>query len=331
LTPRQFDRAALLTGAAAAILALTLPFWVETFTLINLNVYVILSILALSMAWVWGVGGVLSFGQSVFFGLGAYTYAVGALNLGGSSSALLLAAIVPAAAAGALGYFLFYGRISDVYLAVITLTVSLILFHLINTVAGSGFAIASTALGGYNGIPGIPALNAPWDASRQLSYEEAYVFSVVTLLAIYALLRWLLASRFGQAVVAIRENELRAELLGYDSRAYKLGVFVLGALIAGLAGALYAAWGSFIGPGVFGISFAAQIIIWAQVGGVATLAGPILGCLLIQALTTWLGETRLASADLVLGGVFVLSVLLLPAGLLPRLRSLLVRTGRGDG
>jgi branched-chain amino acid transport system permease protein len=321
-----------LLGAVGVVVALTLPLWVETFTLINLNVYVILSILALSMAWVWGVGGVLSFGQSVFFGLGAYTYAVGALNLGGSTWALLLAALVPAAAAGALGYFLFYGRISDVYLAVITLTVSLILFHLINTVAGSGFAIASTALGGYNGIPGVPALNAPGDPSRQLTYGETYVVSLVTLLAVYGLLRWLVVSRFGQAVVAIRENELRAELLGYDSRAYKLGVFVLGALVAGLAGAFYAAWGSFIGPGVFGISFAAQIIIWAQIGGVTILAGPVLGCLIIQALTAWIGETRVASADLVLGGLFVLSVLLLPSGLLPRLRSLLVRTDEhGNG
>ncbi|HVL55138.1 MAG TPA: branched-chain amino acid ABC transporter permease, partial [Burkholderiaceae bacterium] len=264
MTARGLDRAGLVVAAAAGGIALLLPLWVETFTLVNLNVYVILSILALSMAWVWGVGGVLSFGQSVFFGLGAYAYAVASGNFGGSTAALLLAAAVPAAAGAALGYFLFYGRIGEVYLAVITLTVSLILFHLINTVAGAGFAIGSVPLGGYNGIPGVAAINVPGDPSRQLSYEETYVFSVAALILVYIALHRLRASRFGQTVAAIRENELRAELLGYDARAHKLGVFVIGAMIAGFAGALYAAWGSFIGPSVFGISFAAQIIIWAQ-------------------------------------------------------------------
>lgn len=311
--------------AACALLALAMPWLVETFTLVGFNVFAILSILALSMSLVWGIGGVLSFGQSVFFGLGAYTYAVTAGNLGGSTIALGAALAVPAGFAALLGYFLFFGRISDVYLAVITLTVSLILFHLVNTLAGADFRIGNVMLGGYNGMPGIAPINAPWDATRALTYEEMYLLSVAVLVLVYVGLRRLVRTDFGRIVAAIRENELRAELLGYDSRSYKLALFVIGATIAGGAGALYAAWGSFVGPDVFGMSFAAQIIIWAQVGGVATIAGPVVGCVLIQALTTWLGTSHLADANLVLGALLMFFVLAMPSGLLPRAAALFAR------
>lgn len=288
-------------------------------TLVSLNVYVILSILALSMALVWGVAGIFSFGQSVFFGLGAYAYAVLALGGQGTGVALAAAVALPCLGAALMGYFLFYGRISDVYLGVITLTASLILYHLVNTLSGGDFRLMGVALGGYNGIPGVPPL--AWPGGEELDFTALYLLSAAVLVAVYAGLRRLVRTRFGQAVAAVRENELRAELLGYDARAYKLGVFVIGAAIAGLAGALHATWGGFVGPDVFSISFAAQIIIWAQVGGVGVLAGPVVGCLLIQWLTTWLGQNRLADTNLVLGTIFVLCVLLLPAGLLPWLRT----------
>lgn len=306
-----------------ALLALFGAAWaLELATLVTLNVYVILSILALSMALVWGVAGIFSFGQSVFFGLGAYAYAVLALNGQGSALAVAGAVLLPAVGAALMGYFLFYGRISDVYLGVITLTASLILFHLVNTVSGADMRLGEVALGGYNGMPGVPPIAL---FGQELDFVQLYLLSAVLLVLVYAGLKWLVRSRFGQVVAAIREHELRAELLGYDARAYKLGVFVIGAAIAGLAGALHAAWGGFVGPDVFGISFAAQIIIWAQVGGVGLLAGPVLGCVLIQWLTTWLGQNRLADTNLVLGLIFVLCVLLLPKGLLPWLRDRLQR------
>lgn len=315
-----------LAGALAVVALFGVAWLVELSTLVTLNVYVILSILALSMALVWGVAGIFSFGQSVFFGLGAYAYAVLALNGQGSALALGAALLLPVAGAALMGYFLFYGRISDVYLGVITLTASLILFHLVNTVSGSDFRLGEVALGGYNGIPGVPPIAL---FGHELDFAQLYLLSAVLLVLVYAGLKGLVRSRFGQVVAAIRENELRAELLGYDARAHKLGVFVIGAAIAGLAGALHAAWGGFVGPDVFGISFAAQIIIWAQVGGVGLLLGPVLGCVLIQWLTTWLGQTRLADTNLVLGTIFVLCVLLLPKGLLPWLRERLARRDEG--
>jgi len=315
-----------LLPAAFVLVAAAMPWLVETFTLIGLNVFLILSILALSMSLVWGIGGILSFGQSVFFGLGAYAYAVTIGNFGDSTAAIAVAIAIPAVFAVVLGYFLFYGRISDVYLAVITLTVSLILYHLVNTLAGADFRIGKVALGGYNGLPGVAPIHLPWGPHRALSYEEMYLLSVALLALVYLGLRILVRTDFGRIVIAIRENELRAELLGYDARRYKLVLFVQSAAIAGLAGALYASWGSFVGPDVFGMSFAAQIIIWAQVGGVSFISGPVLGCLLIQALTTWLGTSHLADANLILGLLLMLAVLGMPAGLLPWLTSLFRRT-----
>ena len=317
------------SAATILLVLLTIPLVVDVAAVVNLTSYLVLAILALSMAWVWGAGGILSLGQSAFFGLGAYAYALVGRNLGGSDLALVAALLVPATAAGALGYFLFYGRVSGVYLGVITLTTSLILYHLINSVSGADFAIGSVALGGYNGIPGVPPVNMPGRPDAPLDFVPAYLLVVVVLAGVYLALRGLLASGFGRTVAAIREHELRAELLGYDARAYKLAVFVIGAAVAGLAGALQAAWAGFVGPEMFGMAFAAQIIIWAQVGGVAFLAGPVLGCLLIQAMTTWLGQIRLMDPQIVLGSIFVLCVLVLPAGLLPLLRSLLPRGAEG--
>lgn len=310
-------------AALAVAVLLGVPRVVDTFTLSEITVFLVLAMLALSLAFVWGVGGILSFGQSAFFGLGGYAYAIGVLNFGESTFALLLSVVVPSLFAALLGYFMFYGRISDVYLAVITLTVSLILFNLLNS-TGSQYRIGSASLGGANGIPGLPALNLPGEPERPLDFVEMFQFAAVLLIAIYLGLRLLVRTHFGRVVVAIRENEVRAELLGYDARAYKLGVFVIGGAIAGFAGALYATWGSFIGPSVFSMAFSAQIIIWVLTGGLGTFFGPVLATVLIQYGYAWLGQTKGADPNIVLGIVFILFVLFLPSGLQP----VLTRLGR---
>ena len=149
---------ALVAVIGVAFMVLT-PRLAELDTVLDLTVYMIMAVLALSLALIWGYGGILCFGQSAFFGLGAYTYAIAMFNIGESTVPLLLAIALPAAFAALLGYFMFYGRISDVYLGVITLTVTLILFNSINTTAGPEFHIGSPRLGGINGIPGRPPLN----------------------------------------------------------------------------------------------------------------------------------------------------------------------------
>jgi branched-chain amino acid transport system permease protein len=311
-----------------AFLALT-PRYAELDLVLELTIYMIMAILALSLALIWGCGGILCFGQSAFFGLGAYTYAIAMFNIGESTVPLLLAVALPAAFAALLGYFIFYGRISDVYLGVITLTVTLILFNSVNSTAGPEFHIGTARLGGFNGIPGIPPLNVPGDKTAVIDLEGMFYLATASLLVTYFGLRLLLASRFGRVIVGIRENERRAELLGYDPRAYKLITFTIGGALAGFAGCLFANWGNFVSPTIFGLAQSAQIIIWVIVGGRGTLIGPIVGCIGIQWLTTALGANQpsgtdgwariMANAPLILGVILIAFVLLVPKGLVPTL------------
>jgi branched-chain amino acid transport system permease protein len=272
----------------------------------------------------------LCFGQSAFFGLGAYAYAIAMFNLGESTIPLLLAIVLPAAFAALLGYFMFYGRISDVYLGVITLTVTLILFNSVNSTAGPEFHIGTARLGGFNGIPGIPPLNLPGNKTAVIDLEGMFYLATGSLLVTYFGLRLLLASRFGRIIVGIRENERRAELLGYDPRAYKLATFTIGGALAGFAGCLFANWGNFVSPTIFGLSQSAQIIIWVLVGGRGTLIGPVVGCIGIQWLSTALGANQpsggsdlwakiFANAPLILGLILIAFVLLVPKGIVPTL------------
>ena len=324
----SLDAAGLIaTGAAFAALVAVLPAVAEVFVLFELTIFIVMSILALSLALVWGFGGILCFGQSVFFGVGAYAYAVAVINFGESTAPIALGILLPMLLAAVLGYFMFWGRVSDVYLAVITLAVSLIFYYLVGASAGSEYKIGDALLGGYNGIPSVPPINVPGDPSRQIVYGDLYVLAAVALALAYFGLRWLLASDFGRVVVSIRENEARAALLGYDTRRYKLAVFAIGAGLAGLAGVLFTAWGSYVSPTVFSMLFTAQIIMWILVGGLGTLTGAIVGCVLIQSGTTWLGETKFADINLVLGAVLVVLVLFVPKGLVPMARDLLRRDG----
>ena len=306
---------ACLVAAVTAICVL--PSAVETFTLVEFTVYAIMAIFSLSLAFAWGYGGILCFGQAAFFGAGAYAYAIGVLNVGESTVAMLLAVAVPMLLATVLGYFMFFGRISDVYLGVVTLTVTLILYNLANSTSGDQYRIGAAVLGGFNGMPSLPTLNVPGSPGRLLDSVQMFQVCVVCLASVYIGLRALLSAHFGRVVVAVRENELRANLLGYDARKYKLGAFVISGGIAGLAGGLFANWGAFTSPTVFGLAQSAQAIIWVIVGGVGTLLGPVIGCIAIQWLTAYLGTIGWVNPNLVLGLILVLFVLTIPKGLAP--------------
>jgi ABC-type branched-subunit amino acid transport system permease subunit len=311
----------------AALAAILLPQVLELFALINATVFVSMAVLALSLALIWGFGGILCFGQTAFFGLGGYSYAIAAINFGDTTGAVPLALLVPTLVAAALGYLMFYGRISDVYMGVITLTVTLILFKFTNSTAGDQWTIGSAPLGGFNGIPGTPPLNLPFQPDEQLQPPDLFAVAVVCLAICYAIAKLVLRTRFGRVAVAIRENELRAELLGYDVRLHKLLLFALGGLMAGLAGILFANC-VFVSPTMFSLSYAGQVIIWVLVGGLGTLVGPIIGCILVQMLTTWAGTLSTVDPNVVLGVVLMLVVLVLPKGLLPTAAGLMRLRGR---
>ena len=147
----------------------------------------------------------------------------------------------------------------------------------------------------------------------------------VALIAVYILVRLLLASSFGRIAVGIRENELRAELIGYDPRARKTILFSIGGAIAGLAGVLFANWAEVVTPGLFSLAQSAEVIIWCIVGGLGTAVGPILGAAVLGYLKFLLGQQALVNNMVIMGALLVLAVLLLPRGLVPQLARLFPR------
>ena len=293
-------RGTLAIAAVGVLFMLIAPSVLELFTIINLTTAIALAVLALSLALVWGYGGILCFGQNAFFGIGAYAYTIAAINFGGSSWAILVAILVAVAFAVVIGYVMFYGRVSDVYLAVITLTVSLILYSLIRRTSGPDYKIGKSLLGGFNGITS-PPINLPWDSSFVLFPEHVFYVAMGALVVAYLFTSWLTRTHFGRVCVSIRENELRAELLGYDVRLYKLGIFAVGAGIAGLAGVLFCNGVGRVTPDVFNLYNAALTIIWVIVGGRGTLIGPILGAFGLFYLTSALGTQSTVNNNLVLG------------------------------
>ena len=311
-----------LTVLVGALAMALLPLITDTF---NLTVLCIYALLGLSLGFIWGFGGILCFGQAAFFGLGAYAYAISALNFGTPWGPFFIAIIVPALVAAVFGGMLFFGRLNDVYLAVLTLVFTLILYKFMNVTAGEEYVIGKARLGGYNGIPGFETLTLPWDPSEYITGDSLYYFSFALLLLVYLGLRGLLASPFGRVMIGVRENELRAELMGYDVRLIKTAVFAIGGGVAGLAGCLYANWAEIVTPNLFSLGQSAEVIIWVIVGGAGTLFGPILGAGLMGSLKFMLGQQSLIDNTLVLGAILVLAVLLLPRGIFPVLTGLVNR------
>jgi len=307
-------------GWAAGLVALAaLPALLSTFKIVQLTVFLIYGLLALSLDLVWGVGGILSFGQAAFFGVGGYLYGIVGINAGQTVLALAVAAGGAALLAALIGYFSFYGRVGAMYFAVITLTMTLILHQVLGSTADPWYAVGEARLGGYNGMTNIPSLALTMPGRAPAPLEPAPLFYAVgaLLLLTLAACHLLTISPFGRVLVAIREDEQRTELLGYDARWRKLLLFTAGGGIAGLAGGLFAGWGNFMNPQVFSLPQSALVVIWVMVGGRGTLYGAVAGTLLVQFLASYLGAASTIYTTVILGTVLVLLVLLFPRGLVP--------------
>jgi urea transport system permease protein len=295
----------------AAIGVALLPLVLSIFQVVQITVFLIFCLLAVSLDMSWGLAGLLSFGQAAFFGIGGYSYAILGINGTMTGLAALTAAGAGAVAAAMIGYVAFYGRLSAMFLAVMTLTVTLILLQVMGSTADPSYHVGSAVIGGYNGMTNIPSL---------VLDPREFFWTVGGLLVLVVVAgRLLMIAPFGRVVAAIRENEQRVELLGYDARWRKLLTFSLSGAVAGLSGALFASWGNFINPEVFSLAQSAQVVIWVLVGGRGSLYGAVVGALLVQAVTQYLGSIGTAYTSLALGGILVVFVLLLRNGLLPAL------------
>jgi ABC-type branched-subunit amino acid transport system permease subunit len=315
----SLNRIELLGWAAALVIVAGLPQVLPLFQVVQVTVFMIYAILALSLDLLWGIAGILFFGQAALFGIGGYVYGIVGINFETTLLALTAGMLVPALVAAVIGYVAFYGRVASMYFAVVTLTVTLILLQVMGSTADPSYAIGAARLGGYNGMTNIPSMSLSGPGGPPLGPVGTFYLVggllLLTLLFCVSLTR----ASFGRILQGIRENEQRVESLGYDVRWRKLLAFVISAAIAGLGGGLFASWGNFINPEVFSLPQAAVVVIWVLVGGRGTLWGAILGTSVVQYLTSLLGQAGATYTTVLLGSILVVVVLLFRRGLAPAL------------
>lgn len=309
---------------------------VSDFALNRFGKFLAFGILALGLDLIWGYTGILSLGHGVFFGLGAYAMgmhlalAIGTESVYGSALpdfmvwnqvkelplfwkpfysfpiALLAAIVVPILCAWLFGALAFRSRIKGVYFAIITQALALSAWLVFNR--------NETNLGGTNGLTDFKTLLG-FRLSDPHTQLLLYVITVLCLGGAYLFCRWIVQSRTGKVLVAIRDSEQRVLFSGYSPAQYKLFVFVVSAGLAGLAGALYVPQVGIITPAQMGVLPSLEMVIWVAVGGRGTLAGAVIGAVGVNWARSLLTNHFPDLWPFFLGGLFVAVVLFFPEGL----------------
>ncbi len=291
------------------------PLVLEGWNLGLLSQLMIYGIFAMSLAFIWGQGGLLCFGQSLFFGIGAYAMALTTKGMIPGVPAttligLILAMILPALTAGLLGLALFKGRgLFGAYFGIVTLSAAVIAERL---------ATNWSYIGGFNGLLDVPPMLLGWGDWQMELYDPLPFFLVVLVaaLAIFLVLLKLERSAFGTVLRGIRDNETRAIFLGFETAEYKAAAFAVSGAVAGLAGALFAAQFAFVSPAILGFALATEVLIWVAIGGKEVLLAAFIGALAVKSVENVLSDSLGQYWLLVLGLLFVAAVVLLPRGLL---------------
>ncbi|MBS9477851.1 urea ABC transporter permease subunit UrtC [Ancylobacter radicis] len=335
---------AILVAAAVLVPALNLmtppdsALHVPTYVVSLLGKYLCYALLALSVDLIWGYVGILSLGHGAFFALGGYAMGMYLMRQIGTRGvygdpilpdfmvflnwkelpwfwygfdmfpfAALMVLLAPGILALVFGWFAFRSRVTGVYLSIITqaMTFALLLAFFRNDM---GF-------GGNNGLTDfkdILGFNIQSDGTRLV----LFVLSALALGLGYVLCRFLVRSHFGKVLIAIRDAETRVRFTGYRAENYKLVAFVVSAMLAGIAGALYVPQVGIINPSEFSPANSIEIIVWVAVGGRGTLVGAALGAVLVNYAKTYFTSGMLAPYWLfMLGGLFVAVTLFLPKGI----------------
>jgi urea transport system permease protein len=331
-------------GGAALLAALNLlippgsMLHVPNFVVSIAGKYLSFAILALAIDLVWGYAGILTLGHGAFFALGGYAmgmYLMREIGARGVYSnpilpdfmvfigwnrlpwywygfdhfwfALAMVALVPGVLAFIFGWFAFRSRVSGVYLSIITqaLTYALMLAFFRNDMGFGG----NNGMTDFKDVLGIP-LNRE-STSVGLMLVTAAVLSLAYLLA-----RAMTRSRFGKVLIAVRDAEPRTRFLGYRPESYKLVVWTISAVIAGIGGALYVPQVGIINPSEFAPANSIEAVIWVAVGGRGTLSGAILGAVLVNLGKTWLTSALPEIWLFAIGGLFIFVTLFLPRGII---------------
>ncbi len=305
--PVARDRRFLIACSAAALVVAVAPFVLDSYMLNILIRAIFFAMLALTVDLLWGYTGYLTFGQSAFFGAGAYAAGLVFTHLGFSPGLALLAlaaALLSAAAIAALvGWLSFYHGATPLYASVISLVLPIVMTQLL--FSGGTFTGSSSGLTGYT--------------SFDLSLEAWFWWAGFALLILTALAWRFVHSDAGRLLLATRDNELRCAYLGIDTSTLKIALLVVTGMVASVAGFGYASFSGVVAPELAGFVFGTEIIIWVALGGRGTLIGPVFGALLIEVASAYLGGSLPYVWKLLLGAAFVAVIVLLPQGLLPAL------------
>ena len=311
---------------------------VPSYMLSLLGKYLCYALLAVALDMVWGFCGILSLGHGAFFALGGYAMGmhlmreIGARGAYGNADlpdfmvflgyeklpwfwhgfdmfwfACLMVLVVPGLLAFVFGYFAFRSRVTGVYLSIITqaMTYALLLAFFRNEMG----------LGGNNGLTDFKDVLG-FSLSSNGMRVTLFVFSALALAGGLLLARAITTSKFGKVLVGVRDAESRTRFLGYRVEHYKLFVFTVSAMMAGIAGALYVPQVGIINPGEFSPANSIEIVIWVALGGRGTLVGAALGALIVVSVKSWLTSAFPDAWLYALGLMFILVTIFLPQGVL---------------
>ena len=334
---------------AVCALAPMLNLWVPESSPFHLSGYMITllgkimcyAICALAMDLIWGYTGILSLGHGLFFALGGYVmgmYLMRQIGRDGSYQSdlpdfmvfldwkalpwhwalsdsfvatLILIVALPGLVAFVFGWFAFRSRIQGVYFSIITqaLTFAAMLLFFRN----------ETGFGGNNGFTDFKRILGMPLATPEMRMT-LFVLTGVALLGFLLLGRWLVRSKFGRVLQAIRDAERRTMFCGYDPLPYKLTIWVISAMMCGVAGALYVPQVGIINPSEMSTGASIEMAVWAAVGGRATLIGPVVGAFLVNGAKSWLTVAAPEFWLYFLGGLFIVVTLFMPRGVVGLVR-----------
>jgi len=332
---------------AAIVILLILPalnafvpessvFHVSDFTINLYGKYLCYAVLAISVDLLWGYTGLLSLGQCLFFALGGYALGMHLMLLIGKLGqyhsdlpdfmvflgypklplhwepfrsfwfAVAAVVLVPGLLALVFGFLAFRSRIRGVYFSILTqaLTYGACLMFFRN----------DFTFGGNNGLTDFKFILG-YDIRSAATQRGLFIATGVLLLLTYAFCRWLTLTRFGKIQRAVRDSENRVLFSGYAAANFKLFVFVVSAIIAGLAGALYVPQVGIINPSEMAPDKSLEAVVWVAVGGRGTLLGPVIGAIAVNALKSWATRAFPDLWLLILGAMFVIVVLFMPKGI----------------
>ncbi|MCB4812410.1 urea ABC transporter permease subunit UrtC [Methylovorus menthalis] len=324
----------------ALLIMVILPLGLDIFRLNLVGKYLTYAFVALSLVLLWGNGGILSLGQGMFFGLGGYCMAM-FLKLEASDPistkiqttpgipdfmdwnqltaipwfwepfkslplTILAILIVPTIFAYIIGFAMFKRRVGGVYFAIITQAIALILSILI--VGQQGFT------GGVNGITDLKTMLG-WDIRTDSAKYILYYVNAILLFGCIFLSRYILTSKFGMLLLAMRDKEERVRFSGYDVSDFKIFTFCVAAMISAIGGAMFTLQVGFMSPSFVGIVPSIEMVIFAAVGGRMSLIGAVYGTLLVNYGKTVFSETYPELWLFLMGGLFIAVVMFFPDGL----------------